>query len=1355
MTVKRILRVGVAAIGTITILSVAAGIAILRSGWFREQIRSRIVTAVETATGGRADLGSFSIDWRTLRAEIRSFAIHGNEPAGKAPLFRASSVAVGLKIVSILKRDIDIQSLDVADPRVYLLVHPDGRTNVPEPKIKGKGNAAETILNLAIGRFSLRNGFFEVESRGATPFDARGENLNARFTYERAGPRYRGEISIQPLDLQVEDSAVTPFGVNLTLAMERNRVAIHAAKITTGGSAVELDGVLDDLSSPRATFQYDARVSLGDIARMFHVPELRRGDVQVGGSGAWSGAAGLTATGNVRARGVEFRDSTILLRNGRLEGAATIGPHGIDVTGARLATTYYSSRGQAPAEGRIASIALRNKLLELRGITLSVLDGTFHGEARLRDWQWYTVAGDIAGFDARRVVALYSPEPLPWDGQGGGPIRVEGSLRRKSALTVAADLAVTPAAEGSPVHGEIHARFEAASEILDLGRSTLTLPSSRAEFAGAFGRQLRAHLETTDLNDLLPLLGANARSLPVKLQGGRATFDGTVTGKLAHPEFDGRLTAKSFLLQDRLVDSLEGEVLASPENVRLRNAILARGALRAHFDAQLALNDWEAGDGSQIFGNGTIDNALVPDLLALAGIKDVPATGVLNGSAQLTGTVGNPLIKGAVTIVKGTFRDEPFDQFSASLAYSGDTAEMASGHLAAGPKQIDLTASYRHSPGTFEAGRLHFQVRSNVMPLAGIATLQEARPGAKGDVAVTASGDLDIGPKVRVAALHADISAHSLQLEGQQFGDAHLTADTQGQAVRTQLDANFANSRIHGDGTWRLEGDYPGSATVTFSRVDFGQLRAWIAPSDSETGDRFTGFAEGEMRIEGPALNLEAMKAEVRLPKLEIGPTPAAGVPSSISLHNEGPIVATVANSVLTVQSARLTGRATDIGVTGRILLKDKNPLDLRVSGRIDLGIAHDFNPDFVSSGTLLADAAVRGSTGAPQITGRMQVQNAALSIVDFPNGISNANGVVLFSGSRATIEKLSGETGGGKVDISGFVSYPEDELIFQLNGSATQVRVRYPEGVSTVANADLRLTGTSVRSTLAGTITILRTGFNPQSDFSSIIATSAEPVRTPAARTGLLGGLNFDVQIETAPDIQFQSSLTQDLQVEANLRLRGNASNPAFLGRINITQGQVVFYGTRYTINQGSVAFYNPLKIDPILDIDLETKARGIDVTLTISGPLNKLNLTPRSDPPLQFNEIVALLATGRAPTSDPSLLAQQATAPQSWQQMGASALLGQAIANPVAGRLQRFFGVSKLRIDPTLPGVENNPQARLTLEQQVTPDVTFTYITNVTSSNPQVVRVEWSVSKQWSVVVLREENGVYSLDFFYKKRF
>ena len=202
--------------------------------------------------------------------------------------------------------------------------------------------------------------------------------------------------------------------------------------------------------------------------------------------------------------------------------------------------------------------------------------------------------------------------------------------------------------------------------------------------------------------------------------------------------------------------------------------------------------------------------------------------------------------------------------------------------------------------------------------------------------------------------------------------------------------------------------------------------------------------------------------------------------------------------------------------------------------------------------------------------------------------------------------------------------------------------------------------------------------------------------MQTPSARPACLGGMNFDVQIQTAPDIQLQSSLTENLQVEANLRLRGTAAIRRCWGASISRRDRSCSSAPSTRISQGTISFYNPVKIEPIINIDLETKARGIEVTLTISGPLNKLNLTPRSDPPLQFNEIVALLATGRTPTSDPALLAQQSSAPQSWQQMGASALLGSAIASPVAGRLQRFFGVSKLRIDPTFSGAAKTTRRR-----------------------------------------------------------
>jgi len=275
----------------------------------------------------------------------------------------------------------------------------------------------------------------------------------------------------------------------------------------------------------------------------------------------------------------------------------------------------------------------------------------------------------------------------------------------------------------------------------------------------------------------------------------------------------------------------------------------------------------------------------------------------------------------------------------------------------------------------------------------------------------------------------------------------------------------------------------------------------------------------------------------------------------------------------------------------------------------------------------------------------------------------------------------------------------------------------------------------------------------NPKSDAAEILATAAEPLKTPST-SGFAANMNLDIQIDTAPDIALQSNVAQSVQADASLRLRGTLSNPAVLGRINITQGEIAFFGNKYTISQGTVTFLNPAKIEPILNVALETKARGIDITLMITGPVTKLNVAPRSDPPLQFSDIVALLATGRTPT-DPTLAARNTGQSQNLQQIGASALIGQALANPGGTGLQRFFGVSRIKIDPQLTGVTGSPEARLTMEQQVTPQLLFTYISDVSSTSTQLLKAEWAFNRRWSAILTREENGYVNMVFAFKKRF
>src|SRR5262249_42118056 len=118
----------------LAIACVVAFVVIVQSDWFKNQVRVRIISVAEKATGGRVEIGRFNYNWHALTAEVAPLVIHGTEPASAPPFFRAARVGVGLKIISAFKKQVDIASLEVDQPQVYITVAPDGTTNVPSPK---------------------------------------------------------------------------------------------------------------------------------------------------------------------------------------------------------------------------------------------------------------------------------------------------------------------------------------------------------------------------------------------------------------------------------------------------------------------------------------------------------------------------------------------------------------------------------------------------------------------------------------------------------------------------------------------------------------------------------------------------------------------------------------------------------------------------------------------------------------------------------------------------------------------------------------------------------------------------------------------------------------------------------------------------------------------------------------------------------------------------------------------------------------------------------------------------------------------------------------------------------------------
>ena len=102
----------------------------------------------------------------------------------------------------------------------------------------------------------------------------------------------------------------------------------------------------------------------------------------------------------------------------------------------------------------------------------------------------------------------------------------------------------------------------------------------------------------------------------------------------------------------------------------------------------------------------------------------------------------------------------------------------------------------------------------------------------------------------------------------------------------------------------------------------------------------------------------------------------------------------------------------------------------------------------------------------------------------------------------------------------------------------------------------------------------------------------------------------------------------------------------------------------------------------------------------------------------------------------------------------MSAASVLSENLTGVIGKRMQSIFGFESFRIDPFLAGAENDPTARITISERISKDLVVTFSRNLTTSQEQIVVIEYDVGKNVSVVATRDQYGKYGLDFRFRKR-
>jgi translocation and assembly module TamB len=336
----------------------------------------------------------------------------------------------------------------------------------------------------------------------------------------------------------------------------------------------------------------------------------------------------------------------------------------------------------------------------------------------------------------------------------------------------------------------------------------------------------------------------------------------------------------------------------------------------------------------------------------------------------------------------------------------------------------------------------------------------------------------------------------------------------------------------------------------------------------------------------------------------------------------------------------------------------------------------------------------------------------------------------------------LSATTGGGQVSIGGYLAY-QHGLFANLSVKASGVRIRYPEGVSSVADATLQVQGNRASVMISGRILITRFSISPDLDIAALAAqaNAASPVASPSDP---LNHISLDLRIQSSPQLNFQNAVAK-LAGDVDLRLRGTLASPSLLGRISITEGDATIAGTRYELQRGDITFTNPVRIQPNIDLSATARVEDYDINLGLHGTPDKMSVTYRSDPPLPEGDVLALLALGRT-QSEQGLYTQQQQQ-SAGQGPSSDLLLGGALNATVSSRVQKLFGAGSVKVDPSYLGALGNTTTRITVEEQVGKNVTLTFATNVDSTSQQFLQGEFAINRHVSVQVTRDESGVFSM--------
>jgi hypothetical protein len=1232
--------------------------------------------------------------------EVRGLRVAGAHPEA-LPFLEVPRTFVRPSLVPLRGNRLVLSRVKVDGLRLRINAFPDppeGPGGDDIPKLGGGGRGGDRGIRVSIERVVVAGGEF-VLNHERVPLDLDLPRFHGRLASRPEGG-VAGSVSFGPGALQFGGAPRLPLGTQIDLVIHRGLLTVLGARVIGEGTNLAYRGRLRLSGRPQGQFNLEGSVDLALLER-----HIFRSGLGLSGRASWNGLLSV--------------DGSRLRIEGRAQGTDGIF-RGMAVPRFSTWLSYDGTSG-----------------LVMRDLDVDALGGSAFLAVDVpptKTSRPVHVRGPVQEVDGEGALGML----FGWGRMGlgtavSGDVDVRWPKTDKRLISGRVDADLTARAQGrTPLEGRLE--WSAEDGVQTWERAEVRTPTLGAQVSGRVDVDHRAALSidgsTSDLAATDNLLArvrravGNAQAYPVGVSG-VASFRGIWTGTTSLPVFEGRLQGRDIEYSDILWGDVDwvGTFDTGAESLDSRSLVARKEEAEVRWTGRTETGWYGVRDA--IDGQVRLDGWPVADVARFLEWEN-EATGVVSGQASARGRRSAPEGEARVTARGGRYLQVRYDKAEIEARWGDGVAEVVSGLVELGGGAVSFQGSL------FEDGVYDGSARMDEVDLGALVP----PPAPELAFAGPLSGDLLLEGTLSRPRLRARLESPHLFVGDEGIGRLDVSLVGRGDG-RLLVDGRCRSGRLDLTVSGSVDTLSPHEADLRLAGHETS-VDPFIRVMKPALPKSVALVASGDMTFTGPLMQPARVRAEGTLSELRI-------LLPDYPIRSRGPVSLELEGGRLRLADFHLSGEGTDLTVNGGVDLLGDGPLAVTARGRADLRALSAVTRRLRGTGAARLSMDVTGTRSAPRVTGTLELYGAGVRMRGFPHGVEDLTGTVRFTESAAELDSVRGSLAGGQLTIEGQAAYSGGRLVsYDVRPSGRGLSLRYPEGLRSLLDADLRLFGDAEQQWVTGTIDVRQALYTRRYDVASELLGAGRTI-SPPAPSSLEEGARLDLQVRAPGTLRIDNNLAS-LTASADLSLQGTTRAPVVIGRAEIESGQVYFQGRTYVIRRGTLDFVNPDKVDPLFDIEAETQIRSYRVTLHVSGTLERMTPTLTSDPPLSSLQILALLA-GQDETEVASLTQTQARASQAQLAAAGAATLAAGGLSESVGlerEAERLFGLNRFSIDPSLlRGAGSTPTARVTVGKRLSPDLNVLYSQDLRGTEERILAIEYTLSDRLSLRLTRTDPG------------